>query len=763
MKDRVLSLLRFFHPVLTDRGLLFGSGPDYPTIGDDGWQTGAIWLNTTGAAGSSLYVNEGSVTSANFVPVDTAAGASAGAISFDDDVTGPLIYIETDTPTNDSYLTPFIITGAYSNSADNAIVVSSTNPRPVSFLFEDSGDNLDSTNCRAVLSRILLTVDQSGSTINAIRGQIKCLDLVDVTTGIYAPIQAYLELAGTHISKTGATLSCFSASLEITTSLTINADGEAAGIHVETTGAGTITVDTDGTCAGILIDKAVGAASWPLGLYILGSDVIEGIRVGTFASIAQGSGVALATAVSAANRFYSDDGGSAIVNTGVNDTRGVLSRVLVTTDHSANELRLFALEGQLKAYNATWDNEMSAGVYGYLEFVNTGSTTYDGYGFTAGVMSCVESNGAMVIGTNHVLSGFCAVSKIKSTLTATGVTAAFHAAIYDGTNWSSAAEDETAWEYGLYVGASAVGIGIGINACTTGIILAGAMTTGISITGTTNSSVHLASVWGTGYNTAGILIAADQAGTALALGATTAGFQGIYLNLTATITGGENLHGIYTKLTTAGAMADGYIIGNYSRVTVAHVGYENYAMWGRMIVSVAQTGDTGNQYLGVFGSVSFAAGAHALTATGGGYGVLGTASIASGGTLDQPLIGGYFECNAVDNIAGLTVASRHRMLGYCDYGIDVLVQTNNHTAAIRIAPEDSAVVAVGISFEVSAGSGKINHIMKFEDSQNCGVNTSGNVGGAQASDAIIKIDVAGTDYYLPAFVAGSVTGDWADN
>ena len=453
------------------------------------------------------------------------------------------------------------------------------------------------------------------------------------------------------------------------------------------------------------------------------------IETGTYANTAD-EGIVVSATNNRPVSFLFDDGGNVFV--GAPDIRAGLFRILLTVDQP-NQQTLNALRAQIKALNGidiTHANSVTAPLTGYIEFDGAGARHLDGH--VACVRAALETGaGAHTVDIN--LCGYESTLNSSGSFTADTLSA-YVANISNGT---------TLWQRGLQIDA---------DSCDTGV----------SIGATTGSALHISGKWGTGYNTAGILIAADQAGTALALGATTAGYQGIYLNLTATVTGGENLHGIYTKLSTAGAMVDGFIIGNYTRVNIDHVGYENYAVWGRMNVTVAQTGDTGNQYIGVFGSVGFAAGAHALAATGGGYGVQGTASIASGGTLDQPLLGGYFECNAVDNIAGLTCASRHRMLGYCDYGVDVLIQSNNNVAAIRIAPEDSAVVAVGISFEVAAGSGKINHIMKLEDSTNCGVNTSGNVAGNQASDALIKIDVGGTDYYLAAYVAGSVTGEWAD-
>jgi len=470
--------------------------------------------------------------------------------------------------------------GTKANVIGSGIPIPSTDDWGAVRIFADDNGASIADSVRALQSRILLTYDQAGGSIRALQGQIKLLDGIDVTTGIYTAAQGYLELAATHSAKTGATLSCFDASLEIGTALTVDSGGEACGIHVETTGSGTIT--NNGTCAGILIDKASGAASWPVGLAIVSSTATTGISIGT-------------------------------------TTTGIL-----------------------------------------------------------------------------------------------------------------------------------------IGAATTALNITGATTNAIAISGaSSNSAIWISGAGTEGYNEASILLAADQAGTALAYGAGTAGFQGIYINATAAVTGGENWHGIYTKFTTSAAMADGFIINNYSRVNLSHVAYENYAIWGRMNVNVAQTGNTGNQYLGVFGSVSFAAGAHALTATGGGYGVLGTAGIASGGTLDQPMIGGYFECNAVDNIAGLTTASRHRMLGYCDYGVDVLCQTSNGTSGIRVQTTDSAVLAAALT--LASPTGGITNLLDLPASGTAPVSSGGTVGTHGTATLKIAIDINGTTYYLLASTVPTFT------
>lgn len=259
MIDRICSLIKMEKP-LRNRGLLFASGVTVPSDEADGYQTGCIFQHTDGDVGSSLYINEGSVTSCAFNAVEGLESITLADLV---DVA-------------DGFATRLLETGTYANTASAGVVLSATNTRPMALLCDDGGANLDSGNFRPFLSRMLLTIDQTGSTITPVRGQLKLNAGIDVGTGIYAPIQGYIEVAGTSKANSAATLSCISASLEITTALTAESGGFVAGVHVETTGAGTLTAT--GTVAGVLIDKASGAADWPVGVEVQNS--VTGVEIG---------------------------------------------------------------------------------------------------------------------------------------------------------------------------------------------------------------------------------------------------------------------------------------------------------------------------------------------------------------------------------------------------------------------------------------------------------------------------------------------------
>lgn len=168
--------------------------------------------------------------------------------------------------------------GVQANTAGSGMAITSSNTGAGKVFADDAGASIASS-VRGFQSRFLLTVDQTGGSIRALQGQLKLADGVDVTSGIYTAVQGYVELAGDHSAKTGSTFSCFDASLEIASgkTLTIDSGGEACGIHVETTGAGTIT--NNGVCAGILVSNASGAADWPVGIDLTDS-CTTGIDIG---------------------------------------------------------------------------------------------------------------------------------------------------------------------------------------------------------------------------------------------------------------------------------------------------------------------------------------------------------------------------------------------------------------------------------------------------------------------------------------------------
>ena len=223
-----------------------------------------------------------------------------------------------------------------------------------------------------------------------------------------------------------------------------------------------------------------------------------GPSVGANANVI-GSGVAISSSVTAATRAYADDGGVAIAATGsVPDYRVSLARMLFTVTQASTKIRSYGAMGQVKSYDAMWDDEQVAGVYGYMELYRSAATvSYGGYGKTAAVMGCVETTGTMTVAANHTIAGLAAISKLTSGLTQTGKTVGVLVDIYDVTNWSDATA-RAKWGYGLYVPARAANCGFLI---------------GDFSSATAGSGVALNATY-----TAAARIYADDAGAALAAG-----------------------------------------------------------------------------------------------------------------------------------------------------------------------------------------------------------------------------------------------------
>lgn len=496
MLQRICALQRMQPPVVDNRGLLFGSGADYPTLGDDGWQTGAIWLNTSGSTGTSLYVNEGSVTSCNFVPVDTSAGASTGAIDFDDNITGPLISIETTTPTNASYTTPFLITGAYSSSADNALVLSATNTRPVSFLFEDSGSVLGAADYRAGLFRVLLTVDQTAAiTLNALRAQIKANNEVDITSAnaVVAPFTGYLELDGAGARTLNGHVACVRAALE-TGAGAHTLGSRLAGFESTLNSSGTFTA---AKLFAYTANISGGTTKWQFGYKVEDSSCDTGFGVGTCTTGLAMLGVLTTGIIMTGVTAYAIDiATSGYIRQGVQDTAislnntypyGIEVQTITSTDFAQPDTGVSA--GIYSRYEMGFDQVTATGhaavfaklrvkkdladgvhaaAYNYVE-ISGGAATVIGGTATTQTVAChcsVETDSGFELSTGH-LNGIVVDSSIHATGTFTGTISGIRI------KKSGSAK---AWPVGIAIEDSACETAIDIGSCTTGIDFTGTYT-----------------------------------------------------------------------------------------------------------------------------------------------------------------------------------------------------------------------------------------------------------------------------------------------
>jgi hypothetical protein len=176
-------------------------------------------------------------------------------------------------------LTGSIALGGYASTAGSGTVLSSTATRPVSFLFDDGGAAMTG-DIRAVLSRVLLTIDQATPTLNALRGQIKALDGIDVTgAAVVSPVQGYLELTGTGARTLTGHVAGLRAAIEEGASgtTTVAAASFYAGLEVTLNSTRTYTVTGD--MAGIIVNISGGTSKWPIGLKMQAGSVVGDIQV----------------------------------------------------------------------------------------------------------------------------------------------------------------------------------------------------------------------------------------------------------------------------------------------------------------------------------------------------------------------------------------------------------------------------------------------------------------------------------------------------
>jgi hypothetical protein len=187
-------------------------------------------------------------------------------------------------------------------------------------------------------------------------------------------------------------------------------------------------------------------------------DKTGGITFGIFNSTAGGYGLALDEVTNtAAFRVYADDGGAALTPTGsVGDVRAGIFRLLLTANQAAVNARTWGLMGQVKLYDATFNNEQLGGVCGRFEPVQSaGTLTLAGYGISSGVCGIIGSAGTTTVSANHVVAGVAAIADIKGTMTQTGKVCGVYVGKYDTTNWSDSTS-RASWGYGLYVDEDAV-------------------------------------------------------------------------------------------------------------------------------------------------------------------------------------------------------------------------------------------------------------------------------------------------------------------
>lgn len=329
----------------------------------------------------------------------------ADALSFED-TTGDLLTLDTTTGAKCVRLPKGCMfqAGVKANTAGSGITIPSTDDWGAVRVFCDDNGASIAQSVRLIQGRMLCTYDQAAGSIRAVQGHMKFLTGIDCTTGVYTAVQGYTELAGTHNCKTGAVWSCFDSSLEITTSLTVDSGGMFYGVHVETTGAGTIT--NNGTCAAIGIDNASGAAAWPDGIFIDGASVLMGMRIGKFAgSAATTSAVVFSTG----QDVYADGqlsvmevhGASSSNLTSAYSAKCIRARHVVSGSSMTAAHETSGIMGQLVVKGTTLTH-LHAGLIGTFEGHTSGVVVNSAYAHGACAVMARVGGGAAITATTDV-------------------------------------------------------------------------------------------------------------------------------------------------------------------------------------------------------------------------------------------------------------------------------------------------------------------------------------------------------------------------
>lgn len=149
-----------------------------------------------------------------------------------------------------------------------------------------------------------------------------------------------------------------------------------------------------------IFETSAEAVTIPNPLTLSGALVLSNtISIGTFASAAAGSGIALSSSKTAAARIYADDGGVALTGT---DIRAGICRLLITKALADRDLTLSGFVGQIKvgAVDISANTSYVAGLRGYLEVTALGTIAN-----ATAVRACVDLPSTAVIGSGGVLSG----------------------------------------------------------------------------------------------------------------------------------------------------------------------------------------------------------------------------------------------------------------------------------------------------------------------------------------------------------------------
>jgi len=577
----------------------------------------------------------------------------------------------------DAFLGKVIETGTYQSTADGGVILTSTNTRPVTFLADDSGSNIGG-NVRNVLSRVLLTADQSAGSIRSLMGQMKLISGVDLTTGVYAPVQGYFEFVANNDIQTGAKAAGIDASIEVAdgATLTVDASGRLAGVHCELTAGdgGSATVTQTGDCAAVWIDTAGTITDWKEGVHI--ANYTNGV---VFGSTTTGRCLVMGTKASASTSLPITSTGGFESEPGNNYMLGLFTAVAADHTNHLDELRGAWIRTRVNDgcdIGNVASTPSGFGVCGaeiQLKFYATAASTDTRGWQNSALWAQLETQGASTVSFNDGSLSSAVFANVGLTSTTVIDSGAIVAGVaINSTSSATGGHVTTTGDFvGMYIGKSSTAL---------------AFETAIMIIGTSAGTILSAGTSGVPNTTATASVKHISIYTETT--ATSGASRGLYLNHKADGAGTTTGEAIRGRLLCSAAVGS---------MTGVSGGFE-FDSGGA--ISGSATGMSGSMVLNSGGQ-----------STGGLYGI--SACMHFLGTGGVPTHHAILEIRAAGNATGADKCLN--AISFCSTG------TNSGSSGYMIYNHDStgATESNGsIRILVDEGSGKVARHLRYWDSEN---------------------------------------------
>lgn len=367
---------------------------------------------------------QGTYTSAYAVSLGLAAGsvlsftgAATNAIDFTSATLSRALHFV------DAFTGQVIETGTYESNVDKGVILSATNYRPVSFLFDDSDATLGAANYRGVLSRIYIGHDQAGEiAIRSIRGQLKFKDGVDINVpqnqfGSMNGVDGFIETAGDHTMGSKTRIAAVHATVGIASG-TVTLGHVLAGLMAELNINSTGSI-SGGITAGLYIDQVHSdhglTCPWPYGIYIPSGAATIGIDVAVAATASGKYGIYVH------NTYTKNDGGvhkaicSEVTYTpsaaGYSTPIAIVGKVSLDGTFQTSTGYMWGVQGQLDFTDNAVTNQ-AASVFAAVRAVMTASATPT---FTeADSISCLYCDNLSAYDMTGLSTGYSSMIRLQA-------------------------------------------------------------------------------------------------------------------------------------------------------------------------------------------------------------------------------------------------------------------------------------------------------------------------------------------------------------